>query len=246
MRSSRESAVGSDSVVLEIGAGEGALTERLAACAAHVHAVEIDSRLRERLTDVSRLANVSLHWEDAMRLELADLRPPPEAMVSNLPYSIATPMILRTIAELPGLGSWTLMVQREIADRLRAQPGSRLYGGPSVLAQIAAEVRLLRKVDPAVFKPRPRVESALIGLRRTAAAADPFTWRLVREGFAHRRKSLARSLELAQPGRLQAVREALGELGLPADARAETLAPAHFLALGSMLEAESHGLQTAD
>ena len=123
MRSSRESAVGSDSVVLEIGAGEGALTERLAACAAHVHAVEIDSRLRERLTDVSRLANVSLHWEDAMRLELADLRPPPEAMVSNLPYSIATPMILRTIAELPGLGSWTLMVQREIADRLRAAAG---------------------------------------------------------------------------------------------------------------------------
>jgi 16S rRNA (adenine1518-N6/adenine1519-N6)-dimethyltransferase len=167
-------------------------------------------------------------------------------MVSNLPYSIATPIILRTIADLPGLRDWTLMVQREIADRLRATPGSRLYGAPSVLVQIAAEVRLLRKVDPAVFVPRPRVESALIGLRRTADAADPLTWQLVREGFAHRRKSLARSLELARPGRLEAVRAALDELGLPADARAEALAPGQFLALGSMLEATGPPPPTVD
>lgn len=241
-----QSGLGPDDVVIEVGAGEGALTGRLAARAAHVHALEIDAGLGDRLAEVSREANVSLHWGDAMRVDLAALRPRPDTMISNLPYSIATPLILRTIDDLPLLRRWTLMVQREIADRLRADPGSRLYGAPSVLAQIATEVRLLRKVDPAVFKPRPRVESALIGLRRTAAAADPITWRLVREGFAHRRKSLARSLELARPGRLLAVREALGELGLPEDARAEALAPEQFIALALILEATVQGLQTAD
>ncbi len=92
------------------------------------------------------------------------------------------------------------MVQREIADRLRAEPGSRVYGGPSVLVQLACEVRLLRTVDRAVFTPRPRVDSALIGLRRTGPAAPAAVVALVRDGFAHRRKSLARSLEHARPG----------------------------------------------
>ena len=93
------------------------------------------------------------------------------------------------------------MVQREIADRLRAAPGSRTYGSPSVLAQLACEVRLVRTVDPAVFRPRPRVESAILGLRRTGPGADPATRALVRAAFAHRRKSLARSLEHGRAGR---------------------------------------------
>ena len=92
------------------------------------------------------------------------------------------------------------MVQREIADRLRAAPGSRTYGSPSVLVQLACEVELLRTVDPAVFRPRPRVESAILGLRRTGPGADPATRELVRAAFAHRRKSLARSLEHGRPG----------------------------------------------
>ena len=83
-------------------------------------------------------------------------------MVANLPYSVATPLILRTIEELPSLGRWTVMVQREIADRLRAAPGSRTYGSPSAVAQLACEVKLVREVDPAVFKPRPRVDSAIL------------------------------------------------------------------------------------
>ncbi len=144
-------------------------------------------------------------------------------------------MLLRTIEELPSLRSWTVMVQREIADRLRAGPGSRTYGSPSVLAQLACEVRLLRTVDPAVFRPRPRVESAILGLRRTGAAADPPTRELVRAAFAHRRKSLARSVEHTQPGSLGAVRAALRELGLPEDARAEQLSPGEFRALAKGL-----------
>jgi 16S rRNA (adenine1518-N6/adenine1519-N6)-dimethyltransferase len=225
-------------VVLEVGAGEGVLTERLADAAGHVHAVEIDRGLEGALAAVAARPEVTLHWGDAMKLDLASLRPAPTAMVANLPYAIATPLLLRTIEELPSLRSWTVMVQREIADRLRAAPGSRTYGSPSVLAQLACEVRLVRTVDPAVFKPRPRVESAILRLRRTGPAADPATRDLVRAAFAHRRKSLARSLEHARPGGMAAVRAALAALGLPEDARAEALRAEDFLALAAKLQAD--------
>jgi 16S rRNA (adenine1518-N6/adenine1519-N6)-dimethyltransferase len=231
----RDAELGPEDVVLEIGPGEGVLTERLAEAAGHVHAVEIDRGLAAELEPVAGLSNVDLHWGDAVRLDLAGLRPPPTAVVSNLPYSVATPVILRTIEELPRVERWTVMVQREIADRLRAEPGSRTYGSPSVLAQIATEVRLLRTVDPAVFRPRPRVESAVLRLERRGPGAGAATRALVRGAFAHRRKSLARSLELAAPGRMDAVRAALEEAGLRADARAESLGPEDFVRLAAKL-----------
>jgi 16S rRNA (adenine1518-N6/adenine1519-N6)-dimethyltransferase len=224
-------------VVLEVGGGEGALTEELAPVASFVHVVELDLRLRDQLEAVAgRAGNVELHLGNAMRLDLGALDPAPTAMVANLPYSIATPLLLRTIAELPGLERWTVMVQREIADRLRAAPGSRVYGAPSVLVQLACEVRMLRSVDRAVFTPRPRVDSALLGLRRIGPAAGAELQALVRDAFAHRRKALARSLEHAGAGRRDAARAALAELGLPEDARAEQLAPAEFAALAERLE----------
>jgi 16S rRNA (adenine1518-N6/adenine1519-N6)-dimethyltransferase len=231
----RDAALGPGDVVLEVGVGEGVLTERLADAAAHVHAIEIDRRLEPGLTSLLARPNVELHWGDALGLELTALDPAPTAMVANLPYSVATPVILRTIEELPSLGRWTVMVQREIADRLRAAPGSRTYGSPSVLVQLACEVRLLRTVDPAVFRPRPRVESAILALRRTGPAADAATRELVRAAFAHRRKSLARSLEHVRPGSLDMAREALEELGLAPDARAEALSPEDFAALSAKL-----------
>lgn len=224
----RESGVGQGDVVLEIGAGEGVLTRRLAHAAGHVLAIELDRRLEGALEAVRAEPNVEIHWGDAVRLDLAALDPAPTALVSNLPYAVATPLIVRTITELPSLREWTVMVQREIADRLRAGPGSRTYGSPSVLVQLAAEVRLARTVDPAVFKPRPRVSSAVLRISRRRPGAGEPTRRLVRQAFAHRRKSLARSLELAEPGRIEAVRAALEEMGLPADARAESLTPAQF------------------
>lgn len=231
----RDAELSPDDVVLEVGAGEGVLSERLAAAAAHLHTVEIDRGLEEGLAPIAALPNVDLHWGDAMKLDLAALRPEPTAMVANLPYSVATPLILRTIEQLPSLGRWTVMVQREIADRLRAAPGSRVYGGPSAIAQLACEIELVRAVDPAVFKPRPRVESAILRLRRTGPGADQATRELIRAAFAHRRKSLARSLEHARPGSLAPARAALAELGLPEDARAEALAPKEFAALAAKL-----------
>jgi 16S rRNA (adenine1518-N6/adenine1519-N6)-dimethyltransferase len=231
----RDAGLAPGDVVLEVGAGEGVLSERLAAAAAHLHTVEIDRGLEEALAPIAALPNVDLHWGDAMKLDLAALRPAPSAMVANLPYSVATPLILRTIEQLPSLRRWTVMVQREIADRLRAAPGSRTYGAPSAVAQLACEVELLRAVDPAVFKPRPRVDSAILRLRRTGPGADPETRALIRAAFAHRRKSLARSLEHAAPGSLAPARAALAELGLPEDARAEALSPQQFAALSAKL-----------
>ena len=233
----REAGPDPGDVVLEVGGGEGALTAVLAPRVATLHVIELDGRLRPALERIAgENPGVELHFADAMRFDLAALEPAPDRMVANLPYSIATPMILRTIAELPGLESWTLMVQREIADRLRADPGSRTYGSPSVLVQLACEVRLLRRIDRAVFKPRPRVDSALLGLERIGPAADPRLARLVRDAFAHRRKSLARSLEHARPGSRDRTRAALAELGLAEDARAEQLAPAEFAALAEALD----------
>ena len=245
-----------EDVVLEVGGGEGVLTERLAGRVAHLHVVELDERLRESLEAVASEAPapVSLHFGDAMRIDLAALEPAPTRMVANLPYSIATPLLLRTIAELPGLARWTVMVQREIAERLRARPGSRTYGAPSVQVQLCCEVRMLRAVDPAVFKPRPRVESALLALVRRAPAPPERVRELIRDAFAHRRKALPRSLELAARRREREAeasgepaprprsgevrhlcREALAGLGLPADARAEMLTPPQHLALAEAI-----------
>jgi 16S rRNA (adenine1518-N6/adenine1519-N6)-dimethyltransferase len=246
-----------DDVVLEVGGGEGVLTERLAASVSTVHLIELDERLREHLDPMEeRFEGLRILWGDAMRADLGALDPPPTAMVANLPYSVATPLLLRTIAELPTLRRWTVMVQREIAERLRARPGSRAYGSPSVIVQLACEVRMLRAVDPAVFTPRPRVESALLALTRRGGGDGPSVReaQLIRDCFSHRRKTIPKSLELAarrreqealdagepvprpRPAELRhSAREELRRLGMPDDARAEMLPPPVHLELARRL-----------
>jgi 16S rRNA (adenine1518-N6/adenine1519-N6)-dimethyltransferase len=231
----RESGIAPDDVALEVGAGAGALSARLAEAAAHLHVIEVDRGLEADLAPLARRPGVSLHWGDAMKLDLAALNPAPGIVVANLPYSIAIPLLLRTIEELPGVDRWTVMAQREAAERLAAAPGSRLYGAPSVLAQHAAEVEVTRRVPAEVFVPRPRVDSALLRLRRTGPAAPANLRELVRGAFAHRRKSLPRSLELAGVGRSETARAALRDLGLREDARAESLSPREFAALADKL-----------
>lgn len=231
----RESGAGPGDVVLEVGGGGGALTERLAPHVSLVHVVELDRRLVPGLEELAgELGNVRVAPGDAMKLDLSALDPPPTRLVSNLPYSIATPLLLKTIA-LESIGEWLAMVQLEIGERLTAEPGGRAYGAPTAIAGLACEVELVRRVDPAVFTPRPRVGSALIRMQRKGPPPDPAVIELVRASFAHRRKSLARSLELARPGSLAAARLALRDMGYPEDARAETLAPADFAALAARL-----------
>jgi 16S rRNA (adenine1518-N6/adenine1519-N6)-dimethyltransferase len=229
-----------DDVVLEIGGGLGALSERLATRAGHVHVIEVDPRLEPELSSaLAPFPNVTLHLADALELDLAALRPEPTTIVANLPYGIAATAILRTIDELPGVGRWLVMIQREVGERLAAAPGTGAYGIPTVLAQLACTVKVLRPVSRNVFRPVPRVDSALVGLDRRGPAADPALRAFVHDAFAHRRKALAGSLALARradPGIRDRARAALVELGHPADARAERLAPEELRALWQRLE----------
>jgi 16S rRNA (adenine1518-N6/adenine1519-N6)-dimethyltransferase len=235
----RLAALTADDVVLEVGGGPGILSERLAAAAGFVHVVEVDERLRQLLSDaLARFDNVALHFADALAVELGALTPAPGKMVANLPYGVAATLILRTIEELPSLSDWVVMVQREVGERFAAAPATAAYGVPSVLAQLACEVRVLRPISRQVFRPVPNVDSVLLGLRRTGPAPPPELGALVHAAFAHRRKALGGSLALSAgfPADIRArAREALIGLGHPADERAERLAPEEFRALAGLL-----------
>jgi 16S rRNA (adenine1518-N6/adenine1519-N6)-dimethyltransferase len=235
----RAAALDPDDVVLEVGGGLGVLSEYLAEWVRFVHVVELDRRLEPPLREaLDPHSNTQLHLADAVKLDLGGLDPAPTKVVANLPYGVAATVILRTLELLPEAGAWVAMVQKEVGERFAARPGSAAYGVPSVLAQLAADVRVLRPVSRNVFHPIPNVDSVLVGLTRTGPAAPPELRALVQAGFAHRRKALARSLALA-PGagreRRDEVRAALEAMGKPADARAETLAPEEWRELHARL-----------
>ncbi len=233
----READLSADDVVLEIGGGEGVLSAYLAPRVSRVHVVELDERLRAALEDsVVEFDNVSLWWGDAMRIELSAMQPAPTKMVANLPYGIAAGVILRTIEELEDVALWLVMVQREVGERLAAAPGGGVYGVSSVLAQLAGEVKVVRAIPRTVFRPVPNVDSVLVKIVRTSTAPTPAVRKLVASAFAHRRKALARSLVLSGTHHTREdIREALVDLGHPADERAERLAPAEFVELAKVL-----------
>jgi 16S rRNA (adenine1518-N6/adenine1519-N6)-dimethyltransferase len=234
-----------EDVVLEVGGGLGVLSEYLAARVRHLHVVEVDPALEPALRDaLDPHPNASLHIGDAMALDLGALEPAPVKVVANLPYGVAASVVLRTIEDLPGAELWVAMVQREVGERLAAAPGGKSYGVTSVLAQLACQVELLRRVPASVFHPEPNVESALVRLRRRAPAASGPLVALVHAAFAHRRKALAGSLALA-PGAPSELRErartALERLGHPPDARAERLPPADWPQLAEEIGPELVG-----
>ena len=226
------------------------MSEFLAARVQHVHIFEVDSSLKPALTDaLDRFANVELRIEDAVRADLGALEPQPHKLVANLPYSVAAPLILKTVVEQPQIELWCAMVQREIANRLVAQPGSKAYGIPSVIAQLACTVKTVRTISRTVFVPVPRVDSALVVLKRTRPFPGGGLRAFVAAAFAHRRKAMARSVTIAvaDDPRLSAalnlgsrdtrevVREALTTLGKPVDCRAETLAPIEFERISELI-----------
>jgi 16S rRNA (adenine1518-N6/adenine1519-N6)-dimethyltransferase len=234
----RLAALRADDVALEIGAGVGTLTARLAEHCAHVHAVEIDARLEPALTrTLAGCDNVTVHWGDAMRLDLSVFEPPATVFVANLPYHVAAPLVLDSIGDLPAVQRWCVLVQREIAERLTAAPGAALYGAPSVLCALALEPTGRHAVSRSVFMPVPNVDSALVAFARRAEwdelAADwPQIVSTVRAAFAYRRKTLINALATAgwRPDRTT-VATALRSAGIDPGARAEALAPTAFLGL---------------
>ncbi len=198
----RLSGVGPEAKVVEIGAGLGSLTLALAAAGARVVAVEIDRRLLPLLSDVVSAAGVEVLEEDALTLGWAGaLEGSGWHLVANLPYNIATPLVLEVLEKVPAVAQLLVMVQREVAERLAARPGSKAYGAVSVRAAYFATARLSGYVPASVFVPRPKVESALLQLARRpepAVSHQVASYEeinlLVGLGFSGRRKMLRRSL----------------------------------------------------
>jgi 16S rRNA (adenine1518-N6/adenine1519-N6)-dimethyltransferase len=218
-------------VVLEVGPGLGVLTRFLADRVAYVHAVELDKRLASQLEGIER---TTVHWGDAMRLDLSRLDPAPHKLVANLPYNIATPLVAESLND-EQITNWCVMVQREVADRFFAQPSTKAYGSVSVLVQLATERTGFHPVSREVFRPRPNVESALVAFRRTAPGASLQVKRIVEGAFAHRRKTLANSLSLSGLVTRERTVGALAVIGRDATVRAEALAPPEFVALAGAL-----------
>jgi 16S rRNA (adenine1518-N6/adenine1519-N6)-dimethyltransferase len=226
-----------DDVVLEIGPGLGVLTDYLAERVSLVHAVELDRALEPHLAE--RFAgrdNVKFHFGDALRLDLAALEPAPRKLVANLPYNVATPLVVESLDGLPSIEHWTVMVQREVADRFFADPSTKAYGAVSVLVQLAAERTGFHPVARTVFRPQPNVDSALVAFRRTGLPESyPDVKRVIEAAFAHRRKTLPNSLELSGLASRDRAGEALAEIDRTPNTRAEALAPQEFVALTEKL-----------
>jgi 16S rRNA (adenine1518-N6/adenine1519-N6)-dimethyltransferase len=227
-------------VVLEIGPGLGVLTKFLAERVERVVSVELDRSLEPKLTEqLAGADNVEVHYGDALALDLAALAPDARKLVANLPYNVATPLLAESLDGLPGIERWTVMVQREVADRLFARPSTKAYGAVSVLVQLAAERTGFHPVARTVFRPRPNVDSALVAFRRGELPARYRDVKaVVQAAFAHRRKTLANSLELAGIAtRAQSV-VALEAIDRPAGVRAEALEPEDFVRLANHLAAQ--------
>jgi 16S rRNA (adenine1518-N6/adenine1519-N6)-dimethyltransferase len=226
-------------IVLEVGPGLGVLTTYLADRVAHVHAVELDRALADPLRDLlGARGNVSLVFGDALALDLAGLEPPAGKLVSNLPYSIATPLVVESLTGLPSIRSWCVMVQREVAERFFAEPGTKAYGAVSVLVRLHARRTGFHPVSRTVFRPPPNVDSALVAFSRLPAPsrADA-VGSVVTAAFAHRRKTLANSLALAGVASRDRAVDALQRLGRPPNIRAEALEPEEFVELTERLSA---------
>lgn len=221
--------------VLEIGPGLGALTRELVKRAVCVVAVEVDAGFARFLSETLEAENLILIHDDFLKanLDIERLRSPFK-LVANLPYNITTPIMMRVLRSGMPWRSMTLLVQSEVAQRLRAEPSTKAYGSLSVQAQLRADVSVALRVPPGCFFPPPKVDSSVVTLTRKElpegldeAAFD----RLVRGGFAMRRKTLANNLAQGVCGSREAAERLLGKAGLPEKIRAEALSVGDFVRL---------------
>ena len=234
----RLSGVGPGDRVVEVGAGLGSLTLALLEVGAEVTAIEVDKHLAPVLRSVVEPGGATVVEADAMHVDwsyLLGLPIPgrPWALVANLPYNIATPLLLDLLETAPAIERMLVLVQLEVGERLAAGPGTKAYGIPSVKLAWWADATIVGKVPPSVFIPQPRVDSALVQVRRHPPAGTEaqrtVVFDLVDTGFNQRRKMLRRSLAAkVEPGQLEAA-------GIRPEARAEELTLDDWLRLGAVL-----------
>lgn len=244
------SGVGPEDCVLEIGPGIGTMTQYLSEAAGRVVCVEIDESLRPVLElTLEDCENVEVIWQDVLKTDLRDLADRynggrPLKVVANLPYYVTTPILLRLLEEKGCFESITVMVQKEVADRICAEAGSKEYGALSLAVQYFSDPQVVLKVPPACFLPRPAVESSVLHLQAyekpPVEAEEGFLFALIRASFNQRRKTLANGLShgFRYGGRTLTraeVEEALAAMGLPADVRGEKLSLEEFAALSRLL-----------
>lgn len=230
-----------DDVVLEVGAGLGVLTAALANVARCVHAFEVDKSLRGPLEVTLREdPRVRLHFEDVLKADLEGLDPSPTLCASNLPYSVAGPSLIECLQRLPQLRRYVVMVQREVAERMTASPGSKTYGILSVWVQLYTQAVRQRPLARSIFYPQPNVDSSLVVLARRPEVDLPTQTparlrAVIQAAFGQRRKTLANCLSSGFGLPRESVLETLRSLGLPEDVRAERLEPGRFVELAARL-----------
>lgn len=240
--------IGPDDFVLEIGPGIGTMTQYLCEHAGKVMAVEIDRKLMEILEEtLSAYDNVTVVNEDILKLDIAKIAEEenngkPIKVVANLPYYITTPIIMELFESKVPLDSVTVMVQKEVAERMQAEPGTKEYGALSLAVQYYAEAEIVANVPPNCFMPRPNVGSAVI--RLTCHKTSPvevlderFLFRVIRASFNQRRKTLQNGLgnDASLPINKTQAAEALEKMGLSATIRGETLSLEEFARLSNLL-----------
>ncbi len=239
----REAALHPDDVVVEVGPGLGSLTLALLDEVARVVAIEIDPVLAAALPETlatyapTRVDRCEVLQADALRIDSVP-GPPPTALVANLPYNVSVPVLLHLLALLPSLERGLVMVQAEVADRLAAGPGSKVYGVPSVKAAWYAEVRRAGAVGRNVFWPAPNVDSGLVAWTRREPPATTATreqvFAVVDAAFAQRRKGLRGALRNLA-GSIESASEALESVGIDPLARGESLTVGQFARIAEAL-----------
>src|ERR671925_325427 len=223
-----DAAVGPGDRVVEIGAGLGSLTRALAETGADVVALEVDRALLPALEgSVGTLENVRIVHADAMGWEWIEHVADRSVLCANLPYHVATPLVLETLERAPAIRRLVVMVQREVGERLAAGPGEEGYGAPSVRVAYRAEATIVRRVPPAVFWPRPNVDSVVVALDRRerppVGVDERALWRVVDAGFAERRKTMRNAVRRITGGGAEEADRILAGAGIEPSARAETL-----------------------
>lgn len=245
----REAGVTKDDFVLEIGPGIGTMTQLLCENAREVAAVEIDKKLIPILEDtLSEYDNVTVINEDILKVDIAALAADknggrPIKVVANLPYYITTPIIMGLFESHAPVDSVTVMVQREVADRMQTGPGSKDYGALSLAVQYYARPEIVANVPPECFLPRPSVGSAVIRLVKhmvnpVAVRDEALMFKLIRASFNQRRKTLANGLNNSSELNLskQVITQSIEELGKGAAVRGETLTLAEFARLSDIID----------